>query len=32
VIESAPNGNVVKLNVATPEAFTAPVPIEVLPL
>ena len=32
MIESAPNGNVVKLNVATPEAFTVPVPIEALPL
>jgi hypothetical protein len=32
VIKFAPTGNVVKLNVATPEAFTVPVPIEALPL
>ena len=31
-IEFAPTGNVVKLNVATPEAFTAPVPMDALPL
>ena len=31
MIESEPTGNVVKLSVATPEPFTAPVPIEVVP-